>query len=355
MRDVLVSVLMTVYNGAPFVGEAVRSILEQRFQEFEFLIIDNASTDSSWEIIASFKDPRIRVVKNAENLGPPRALNQGLQLVQGKYVARMDADDVALPDRLARQVRFLEDDPECVALGTQIRMIHHAGRSLYAPLLPTARHDMLSKLMLSSPLSHSSVMLRRDVVLGVGGYDEKLRHAADYQLWSSLVSRGHQIANLDEQHMLIRVHSMADGLPANRKELIEEVSLVSHRNIQEFLGLAVTREEVTKMIRLLDWYDRCPREDVPGAIRLLDSITKACENKAAPFYGRTLLRLAISAREIHLLGRLSLFLKGVWLIVSEKDGQFGYRFLREWILTGRFIGAVLYGLRRLPRVRGGAA
>jgi len=334
-RYPLLTVLMTVYNGEPYLEEAIRSILDQSFQDFEFLIIDNASTDGSRAVVSSFKDPRIQLIVNSKNLGPPRALNQGLQLAAGKYVARMDADDIALPERFARQLDFMTHNTLCAALGTQISLIDHNGRKTYVPRMPVTSEEVRWKILLTSPLAHSSVVMRKDIVLGVGGYDERLRHGADYQLWSMLVSRGHHIAILDEQHMLIRVHPRSDGITAKRKELLEELSLISHRNIQELLGLAVTRDEVTKMIRFLDKYDQSPREDVPSAIRLLDSLTKACENKTAPFYGRTLLRLAISTREISFSGRLSLFIKGIWRIVYEKDGQCGYRFFKDSILPGR--------------------
>jgi len=351
----LVTVLMTVYNGEPYLEKAIRSILDQSFQDFEFLIIDNASTDGSRAVVSSFKDPRIQHISNPMNLGPPRALNQGLRLAVGEYVARMDADDVALPDRLARQVDFMQCNPLCAALGTQATFIDHADRKIYTPRQPVNDHGILWKMMFTSPLVHSSVMMRKTMVLDVGGYDERLRHGADYELWSTLVRNGYHIANVDEQHMLLRVHQGADGLAANRGDLVAEVSLVSHRNIREFLGLDVTEEEVTKMMRLLDRYEQCLQEDVQSAIRLLDSITKVCKNKTAPYYGRTLVRLGITGREISLPCRLGLLVKGVWLIVSEKDGQCGYRFFKECILPRRFIDAFLYNSRRLPRKRDGAA
>ncbi|MFQ5801461.1 MAG: glycosyltransferase family 2 protein [Candidatus Methylomirabilales bacterium] len=218
-RHPLVSVLMTAYNGEPYLGEAVQSILNQTVQDFEFLIIDNASTDGSRDVVLAFRDPRIRLISNPENLGPPRALNQGLRLAVGEYVARMDADDVALPDRLEKQLDFMERNPLCAVLGTQATLIDHVGRKIYTPWHPVTPHAIRWKMMFASPLAHPSVIMRRDDVLAVGGYHESLRHCADYRLRSTLVSRGHQITNFDQQHMLMRVHP-GGGMELQRRERI---------------------------------------------------------------------------------------------------------------------------------------
>lgn len=348
-RPPAVSVLMTVYNGELYLAEAIRSILGQTLQDFEFIIIDNGSTDGSRAVVSRFRDSRIRFEANRTNVGPPTALNIGLRMAKGLLIARMDADDVALPDRLERQVRFLEENPECVAVGTQIRMIDHAGRFLYAPLLPTAPHEMLWKLVFTSPLAHSSVMLRRDAVLSAGGYDERFRYTPDYDLWSRLIGQGHRLSNLRELLTFIRIHGTADGMTAVQAELIDEVASISARNIQVVLGLRMPPDETRKMILLVNYHQGSSR-DALAALRTLDTVAGACAaafgREMMPCYGRTLMRLAVSPGRIPGLGRVGLFVKGVRLVLAGTDNRDRFRFVKDWVLTGRFVGAVRLAWRR---------
>ena len=114
-----VTVLMAVYNGERFLAEAVASILDQTFRDFEFLIVNDGSTDRSREIILSFGDPRIRLVDNPENIGLTRSLNRGLELAKGGLIARQDADDISLPERLEREIGFLDGNPKAAIVGSQ--------------------------------------------------------------------------------------------------------------------------------------------------------------------------------------------------------------------------------------------
>ena len=344
MNSILpVSVLMTVYNAEPFLDEAVRSILGQSFGDFEFIVIDNASTDNSREMLASYSDPRLRVFHNAENIGPPRALNRGLQMAKGEYVARMDADDVALPDRLTKQFDFMARNPNCAAAGTQIRLFDHNGKKIYVPWMPVTQDEIRWKLMFTSPLAHSSVMMRKDCVLEVDGYDEGLRYAPDYDLWSRLILQGHRLANLPDFLALIRIHGIADGVTALQADLIDEVARISARNINECLNFRVAPDEARKMVLLVN-YHRCPAEDVSAALKMLGRIAWACAammgRQVEAYYGRTLIRLAMSPGKISSFRRIGLFVKGLGLVLAGTDAGQWYRFLKDWVLTGRFIGAV---------------
>ncbi|HKQ33129.1 MAG TPA: glycosyltransferase family A protein, partial [Thermodesulfobacteriota bacterium] len=113
-----VTVLMTVYNGEKFLNEAIDGILNQTFRDFEFLIINDGSTDGSREIIKSYKDPRINLVDNESNIGLTASLNRGLSLAGGEYIARQDADDISLPERLEKQISILERNPDIALLGS---------------------------------------------------------------------------------------------------------------------------------------------------------------------------------------------------------------------------------------------
>jgi glycosyltransferase involved in cell wall biosynthesis len=191
-----VTVLMSVHNDLRYLPQAVESILRQSFGGFEFLILDDGSTDGSADYIASLADPRVRLVRNETNLGLTRSLNRGLDLARGAFVARMDADDVALPERLARQVEFLESHPDVGIVGSSRVLIDEAGETIANA--PAAETDLRIrwKCLLGNPFAHPAVMIRRGVLdRHALRYDEAYRTAQDYELWTRLlaVTKGHNL------------------------------------------------------------------------------------------------------------------------------------------------------------------
>ena len=203
-----VSILMSVYNNDRFLSAAIDSMLCQTFTDFEFLILDDGSTDRSAEILRSYaaQDARIRLTRR-ENRGLTRSLNELLSQAQGEFIARMDADDIALPDRLARQVEFLQNSPQIVCVGTAQDWIDEDGDKLHH-WQPTGDNAELQALMLSGQnhLCHPSALIRREAMLKVGGYDESLRSAQDLDLWLKLGELG-ELSNLPEVLLRYRVHS----------------------------------------------------------------------------------------------------------------------------------------------------
>jgi glycosyltransferase involved in cell wall biosynthesis len=200
---------MAVHNGLPYLREAIESVLDQSFVDFEFVVVDDASTDGSAECVASFRDSRIRLLRNVTNLGQTRSLNRGLQETRAPYVARLDADDVCLPSRLERQVQGLHARPDIAVLGTWMYDIDAAGSRT---ALVSRRWDdvgtYLAWLLLEiCPLWHPTVMFRRAAVLEVGGYDESFRIAQDYDLWMRCALRRHWGAVLPEPLVLCRRHA----------------------------------------------------------------------------------------------------------------------------------------------------
>lgn len=177
---------MAVYNGQTYVKQAIESILVQTFTDFEFLIVDDASTDATADLLASLTDPRVRVYTNAHNLGLTRSLNRGLSLARGVYIARQDADDLSLPERLARQVTFLDQQPEIVGIGTTTEWIDAAGAPQMVWRQPTQPLDIQTTLLRYCCVIHGSMMYRRQAVLELGGYTPTMRTAQDYDLWLRL-------------------------------------------------------------------------------------------------------------------------------------------------------------------------
>ena len=182
-----VSVVMSVYNGERYLREAVESILGQTFTEFEFIIVNDGSTDGTREILTAYNDPRIRLVRNEENIGLTRSLNKGLALGRGEYIARMDADDVSLPHRLEVQVRYLDQYPGVGLVACDLQFIDDEGHTLGRSYRSCGNSLVRWYLLFYNYIAaHSHVVFRRDLVANLGGYDETFEYAQDYELWSRL-------------------------------------------------------------------------------------------------------------------------------------------------------------------------
>lgn len=190
---------MSVFNGKAFLHESVESILSQTFQDFEFVVVDDGSTDGSSELLARYPDLRLRVIRNPSNLGLTRSLNAGLAAAKGELVARQDADDRSHPERVARQVAFLDANPDVVLVGAQTRGIDRSGSPVDLSGWPksTATMAIRWQLMFDSPFSHTSVMFRRGPVSKLGGYNEDFRTSQDFELFSRLAV-DHDLRNLSD-------------------------------------------------------------------------------------------------------------------------------------------------------------
>ena len=189
---------MSVYNGADTVAKAIESVQGQSFADFEFIIIDDGSNDKSPEIIANFakNDPRIRIVTQ-KNEGLTRALNRGLETCSAPLVARADADDHSLPDRLERQVQFMNEHPEVVLLGSGAHLMNAAGERYQMAQAPTDDAAITKALRKRNIFFHSAMMMRTEAVRKAGGYDPEFIRSQDYDLWLRLLDEG-EGANLSE-------------------------------------------------------------------------------------------------------------------------------------------------------------
>jgi len=185
-----VSVVMSVYNGSSYLQEAVNSILNQTFTDFEFIIIDDGSTDSSYSILCQFLDKRIKVIKNDKNIGLTKSLNKGLSIAQGKYIARMDADDISLPERLEKQVNVLDCSPDIVLVSCNIEIFWNNGMS--SEIIRSCESYFVKWYLLfyNHLGGHGQVLYRKNEMLSLGGYCEDYRYSQDYQLWSTLSGIG---------------------------------------------------------------------------------------------------------------------------------------------------------------------
>jgi Glycosyl transferase family 2 len=205
MRPPTVSVVMSVYNGGPFLEEAVSSIRAQTFDDFEFVIVDDGSTDESPATLARHAaiDRRLKVLQQP-NRGLIAALNRGLAVASGSYVARMDADDVAKPHRLSLQVDALSRNAKLVAVGSSYEVIDQGGRVVSEVDLPIEAASIREILANSrNCMAHPTIMMRRDAVLGVGGYRRAYLFCEDYDLWLRLSEIG-DLVNIAERLVAYR-------------------------------------------------------------------------------------------------------------------------------------------------------
>jgi glycosyltransferase involved in cell wall biosynthesis len=200
----LVSVVLPVYNSALHLRESIQSILDQTYTNFELIILNDGSTDQSEEIILSFNDARIHYVKNDNNLKLIKTLNIGFELAKGTYIARMDADDISIPDRLAIQISFLELQPTIGFVGTSFEKI---GDEIGEVHYPVKNDDLRLSSVFFNPFLHPSVVLRNSVLKKFNLYfKEAYIHAEEYKLWTELllVTEG---ANISESLIKYRVHA----------------------------------------------------------------------------------------------------------------------------------------------------
>jgi glycosyltransferase involved in cell wall biosynthesis len=185
-----VSVLMTVYNAAPWLREAVDSIVAQTFTDWELVAVENGSSDASPQILASYADPRIRVITVRDNMGRTPALRHAFDLARGEYFAVLDADDVAAPTRLAKQVAYLDANPDVSLVGTWTRRIDGEGRDVGRWEFPTDPAALRDQLGFANPIVHSAAMYRAALAREVGGYPAEYPYAQDSGLWLRLCEQG---------------------------------------------------------------------------------------------------------------------------------------------------------------------
>ncbi|MDQ0195335.1 glycosyltransferase family 2 protein [Paenibacillus wynnii] len=209
-----ISVLMPVYNVANYIEESICSILTQTYWDFELLIIDDGSTDGTLDIIRKFNDRRIKLIIHSINLGIIESLNQGIDLATGEYIARMDGDDIALPQRFERQVAFMDAHQHCGVCGSQVRYL---GRNEITNK-PLNHEEIKCWQLFHCTLVHPSVMIRRSVLINHGIRYLYYYYAEDYEIWNRLAEVT-QIINLPEVLLVYRLHPQQ---VSNVHELVQE-------------------------------------------------------------------------------------------------------------------------------------
>jgi glycosyltransferase involved in cell wall biosynthesis len=257
-----ISVLMTVFNGERFIKEAIDSILNQALTNFEFIIVDNASTDGTKKIISSYNDPRIVLIENEENLGQTKALNIGIKRSKGEFIARMDADDISMPQRLESQYKYLSKNESIAIVGSWHEEIDIAGRHIRYFRMPLDPIEI--KYYLISPgelgyycVSHSTVLMRRNILFKVGLYNDNYC-TQDYELWVR-IARRYNLANLN-QYLLKHRITTTQQTKQFKDEIESDCEKIIKSNIRYYLP-SIGEEELMSLVRMLQYKPQKSKED----------------------------------------------------------------------------------------------
>lgn len=245
-----VTVVMPVYNGAAYVAPAIESILAQTFANFEFIIINDGSTDDSSNVIRRFKDPRIRFIEQ-DNKGLAATLNRGIAMARGEYIARQDQDDISLPLRFEKQLTFFSANPHCALVGTRSEIWEGEDKTNRVHNHPAADYVLKYELLFNNPFVHSSVMLRKSALDSVGVYttDISRQPPEDYELWSRLARR-FELANIPE---VLHIYREFPGSMSrvSTNPFVNKVMRISAENISWYLGTDVPDRDIMDLVCLV--------------------------------------------------------------------------------------------------------
>ena len=216
MSEPRLSVVMCAHNEELYIRQAIDGILSQTYSNFELIIIDDASNDETPNIINSFDDPRIKLLINNENMGPYRSANKGIDIAQGEFIARHDADDVSMPDRFERQIKILSDQPTIGLVSSDFQYIDKSGAFIESVTLPADHDSLNSRLAKGNIFSQGALMFRKEIFNQLGGYREDFPVSQDYDMWLRFAEVT-QLINIQNKLYLMRFHG--NSISRNKRAL----------------------------------------------------------------------------------------------------------------------------------------
>ncbi len=312
MSNPKITVLMPVYNSEKFLHEAIDSILNQTFGNFEFLIINDASTDKSKKIILAYKDPRIRYLENKKNLGVAKTLNRGLKLAKGKYVARMDADDISLPDRLKLQYERLMMDKNLVIVSSRFDWINEKGNYNSTYRFASSPEEIFYELQFRNCLGHPTVIFNKEIIVReFGGYDERCE-AEDNDLWLR-VSKKYKIVKLKKALMKLR-RSKQSKTVLFRKALNESIINIAQNNLQSLIGKPIDAD-IVSILADLNLLSCSSPQKIKEALTILEEINVRILDSCPPFLDKSIIKKCSENKKN--------WMKFYLLITTIFDSKFG--------------------------------
>ena len=288
-----ISVIMPVYNCESFIKESVDSILGQSFTNYEFIIIDDASTDRTVEIIQEYDDSRIQLIIKPANTGYTDSLNMAIKLAKGRYIARMDGDDVSLAHRLAVQYEYLEKNPSTMIVGSHYKVLG----TDYVVKLPVSSHAVEMVALMHVPVAHPTVMMRKELFTTHKlYYDKNFEPAEDYDLWCRVLKFG-KIENVDEVLLYYRHHEQQISKLKYEKLLKIAVS-TRLSQLQKLLSFPNKRYDFLFAIDVLTWnLKKLERQDLKKIKCLMDDLLK--NNKRKKVFQEEILHQYLQERWNH--------------------------------------------------------
>lgn len=295
----IVSVVLPLYNSVNYIKESVESILNQQYTNFELIIIDDCSSDGSAEVVQSINDNRIRYIKNESNIGLNRSLNLGISLAKGKYIARMDHDDISLPNRFSVQVSFLEKNLNYILIGSNHNIINENGTVIFSsPLISYEDNELKSSLFFGCPFIHPGIMIRKSVLQNLTPfYNETIKQAEDYVLYCTIMNFGKFYTPKDIIFSYREHQSINRGTSPANKSLIIDGRIIAWNTILDKLKIQTNRDTLLLHDKFCYYINLINEVDVPmikNYISLLYSIKK--QNKFVFLFDRSSLEKQISIR-----------------------------------------------------------
>ena len=275
-----ISVITTVYNCEDYIAESVKSISNQTYKNFEYIIIDDGSADNTLSVIEKLAaaDKRITIIKNEHNEGRVKSLNLALAKSKGQYIAIQDADDVSLPERLEKQIIFLKENPEYVLVGSDVEVIDETGEIISNPVRPERDNEARFSLLFRCTFANPSIMYRKTIPEKNGiEYEEKYLHAEDFR-FISLISRHGKIYNLSQKLVKYRKHKRNNST-VNFRTLNSLSNEISKENLS-LSGISVNEEQVNRIRNLISSRG-IEKEFLLEDVKLLFKIIKKFQSKTA--------------------------------------------------------------------------
>jgi glycosyltransferase involved in cell wall biosynthesis len=286
MNTAVITVLMPVYNAERYLREAIDSILSQTYSNFEFMIINDGSTDSSENIILSYNDPRIRYIKNEQNIRLIATLNKGIELCRTKYIVRMDADDISVADRVQIQFDFMEANEDVAICGSWFRFVGSEQIIRYK----RTHDEIMLKMLYQCHICHPAIIIRKKFIDELEiKFDSDMPHAEDYDLFTRVGER-HKLANVQQVLLQYRVHE--SSVSFKNKQTQDDNSLRIKKRLFNKIGIDASENEI-ELFRKISQYEYAKTEDLIHETReILEKLLYANEKSA--FFKKDFFRKALA-------------------------------------------------------------